>query len=266
MLENGYIRLHRSILSWGWYSDTNVFRLFLHLLLTANFKPKEWRGLVIERGQLVTSTAKLAEQTGLSIKACRVALDKLKKTGEVASEGHSQYTVITVLKYDLYQSEGQANGEPTASEGQAEGKQGASEGQQLKKEKKEKKEIKQEVYAPPLPENAEMMFSPGLLEAVAAWLTYKHERKEDYKPTGLQSLLTQIQNKAGEFGDAAVCEVIRLSMSNNWRGIVWDRLEKKGAPGPGTPPDQPKQLAAWEKEWLERVKRQIAERKAAGDG
>lgn len=103
--------------------------------------------------------------------------------------------------------------------------------------------------------------SQSLRDAVRDWLTYKHERSEDYKPTGLQSLLTQIQNKAAAFGDAAVCGAIRLSMSNNWRGIVWDRLEKQARPKQGAPPNMDAALTDFDREWMERVKR----RKAAGD-
>lgn len=253
MLENGFIKLHRSILGWGWYGDTNVFRLFLHLLLSANYKPKEWRGMTVERGQIVTGMSKLSEQTGLSVKACRVALEKLRSTGEVASKGHSKYTVITVLKYDLYQSEGQTNGEQTASEGQAEGKQGANEGQQRKKDKKDKKARKQEGWSVPLPPDAQEIFSPDMLLAITDWLTYKHERREDYKPTGLRNFLSELQNKAAVFGDAAVCAAMRLSMSNNWRGIVWEKINAKRSQD-GAPQEQAKQLTDWEREQLARVK------------
>jgi hypothetical protein len=33
----GYIKLYRSLLKWEWYDDSNVFRVFMHLLLTANY-------------------------------------------------------------------------------------------------------------------------------------------------------------------------------------------------------------------------------------
>lgn len=72
-------------------------------------------------------------------------------------------------------------------------------------------------------------FAPDLESAVNDWLKYKAERRESYKPTGLKSLLTQIQNNAAEYGDSAVAEVIRQSMGSNYQGIVYDRL-KRSAP------------------------------------
>ena len=40
----GYIKLHRKLLEWEWYSDTNVKIVFLHCLLMANHDDTKWRG------------------------------------------------------------------------------------------------------------------------------------------------------------------------------------------------------------------------------
>ena len=53
MLGTGYIRLYRSLLNWEWYQDRNTKAVFLHLLLTANYEPQKWQGIVVERGQIV---------------------------------------------------------------------------------------------------------------------------------------------------------------------------------------------------------------------
>ena len=39
MLNEGFILLHRSMLRWEWYGDGNTARLFIHLLLTVNYRP-----------------------------------------------------------------------------------------------------------------------------------------------------------------------------------------------------------------------------------
>ena len=77
---------------------------------------------------------------------------------------------------------------------------------------------------PPLPPLAGV--SPELSEAFTAWLDYKRERREGYKPTGLKSLVTQVKKAAGEYGDHAVAELIRECMASNWSGIIFDRLKK----------------------------------------
>ena len=69
--------------------------------------------------------------------------------------------------------------------------------------------------------------SVSLSESVHDWLLYKQERKEGYQATGLKSLLTQIENKVKKHGESAVIGVITLSMSNNWKGILWEKIEDK---------------------------------------
>ena len=122
----GYIALHRKILEWEWYDDMNVFRLFMHCLLKANHKDKEWRGNVIKRGSFISSLGKLSQETGLTVKQVRTSLDKLKRTSEMASKGTSQHTVFTIKNYDEYQSGGKQKDKRRASEGQAKGKQRAT--------------------------------------------------------------------------------------------------------------------------------------------
>ena len=54
-----YIRLYRSFLNWQFYSDRNVKDVYLHCLLSANFKRKNWKGGIIGRGSFVTTYKKL---------------------------------------------------------------------------------------------------------------------------------------------------------------------------------------------------------------
>ena len=57
------------------------------------------------------------------------------------------------------------------------------------------------------------------------WFKYKIERKEPYKEQGMKALLRQVENNAMKYGDEAVCQLIDDSMSNGWKGIIFDRLK-----------------------------------------
>ena len=100
----GFVSLHRKITDWEWYKDTNTKALFLHLLLTANFADTRFMGKKIKRGQIVTSLASLAEETGLSVQNVKTSLKHLISTNEVTNVSTSQYRIITVVKYDEYQT------------------------------------------------------------------------------------------------------------------------------------------------------------------
>lgn len=132
MLENGFIKIHRSLLNWEWYEDTNTKSVFLHLLLTVNYEDRQWQGIEVRRGQRVASYQRLSTELKLSIKNIRTALNHLISTGEVAHTSTSKYGIFTVLNYEKYQ--GPADN--TADERQSEGSQGAGNGQQCKKDNK----------------------------------------------------------------------------------------------------------------------------------
>lgn len=101
--DSGWITLHRKILDWEWYDDTNVVRLFIHCLLKSNHKTKSWRGNTIERGQFITSQQHLSDELGLSVRQIRTALDKLKSTGEVTVKITNKFSIISIPNYDQYQ-------------------------------------------------------------------------------------------------------------------------------------------------------------------
>ena len=104
MIDNsGFISLHRKIINWEWYQDLNTKCVFIHLVLLANHKDNKWRGITIQRGQHITSQDNLAKELGLKRQQIRTALNKLKSTNEITTESTSNYTLITVVKYDTYQ-------------------------------------------------------------------------------------------------------------------------------------------------------------------
>jgi hypothetical protein len=86
-----------------------------------------------------------------------------------------------------------------------------------RKRTKEKEKDKDSILSP-LP--------PTLRESVEKWVAYKGERREEYKPVGLQSLVTQITKAAEEYGEAAMVDVITRSMAANYKGIVFDWLKE----------------------------------------
>ena len=98
----GFIQIHRKILEWEWYDDINTFKLFMHLLLTCNFKEAKWRGRIIRSGQKVTSLSHLANETCLSVQQVRTAIEKLKSTWEVTHESTSDYTILTLNNWATY--------------------------------------------------------------------------------------------------------------------------------------------------------------------
>lgn len=101
--QQGWIKLHRSILDWEWYDEPNTFRLFTHLLIKANHKPRKYRGVLIECGQVMTGQELLAMELRLTRSKVRQSLNNLKSTNEITINSNAQGTIIEIVNYKNYQ-------------------------------------------------------------------------------------------------------------------------------------------------------------------
>ncbi len=102
MKEIGFVKIDRKILNWRWYKNINTFKLFMHLLLNANFCDAQFETHTIKRGQLVTGRKQLSADTGLSERQVRTALNNLKTTNNVTIKPTSKYSIITIVDYEKY--------------------------------------------------------------------------------------------------------------------------------------------------------------------
>lgn len=101
--KSTFIKLDRNILRWGWYGNANVFRVFIHLLLTAETEQRTVDGHVIGRGDVLTSLDRMGQQLGVSKQELRTALTTLKKTGEITQYKVGRNVVYHIANYDRYQ-------------------------------------------------------------------------------------------------------------------------------------------------------------------
>jgi hypothetical protein len=229
MATDGYINLNRKLSDHWLWTDKPFTKgqAWVDLLFMANFADSEMlvKGVLVKvhRGEVFRSHEYLRERWGWkTTKKVRSFLTLLENEKMVTTEGTAQGTRITIENYSVYQSGGQAK-EP--AEVKNEGNQKATKGQPKGNKRKKKKEEKEEkeIYTPDLTE-----FSPLLQQVINEWLTYKEERKEGYKPTGLKSWLGQVRNYAKDYDDKEIAKVIRSTMASQYKGVVWEWL--KNAP------------------------------------
>ena len=102
-VSNGWVKLSRSMVNWGWYDDPNTKIVFLHLLLTANWKESEYHGYKIEAGQVVFGTLALAKRLNLTRQQVRTALSHLQETKEITIKSTNRFSVATIENWAKYQ-------------------------------------------------------------------------------------------------------------------------------------------------------------------
>jgi hypothetical protein len=107
------------MLEWEWYNDVNTFRLFTHLLFKANWEDKKWCGVIVKRGEIITSLSTLAEQTGLTLQQVRTSISKLQSTNEITSKTTNKYSIISITNYNNYQDSNTQNNKQITNKQQA---------------------------------------------------------------------------------------------------------------------------------------------------
>lgn len=174
---------------------------------------------------------KAADSVALFFEMAKPNLDSSKKKAENGKRGGM--------------AEAKGKREESASKPQAKPKQTASEKENEKEDEKERekeKEVENECSIPCPPPPSQKRFTQErreemilealgqhgeqLRQAVRAWTKYKIEKRDGYQETGYRNLLSQIRKNAEQYGDDAVADIISVSMSSNYAGIVFDRLDR----------------------------------------
>ena len=116
MTDQGFIKLHRSILKWEWWKDQNTRTVFLWLLLNAQWEDSRFKGYDVPRGSLVTSYSSIAKNNDISVKNARTAINHLKSTGEVAIKSANKFSIITIVYWEKYQGYVETDGNQSGNQ------------------------------------------------------------------------------------------------------------------------------------------------------
>lgn len=151
---NGFVKLHRKMIEWGWYSDCVVKDVFLHILMVATFKPTQYRGYDLVPGQAVIGRKKMASELGFSEQQIRTALKKLESTGEITLFSTNRFTIATVENWTFYQCDEDVSNQQITNKQPTNNQQITNKQPHLKNVKNVKnvKKVKNNIFKPPTAE------------------------------------------------------------------------------------------------------------------
>ena len=193
---SGWIKIHRKFLDWEWFNKSESVHLFLYMVLKANHKDNKWQGNDVKRGQFISSLGNISSATGITIQQIRTILKKLEKTNEIKVKSTSQFTIVTICKYECYQDEEETTNKLTTNHQQTTNKQSTTN----KNEKKEKNE--KEVI-------------------LDSWIEYRKSAKKTLTQQSIKSILVKMENYTNE-----QCKfVINKSIEQGWQGLFWDNIQ-----------------------------------------
>jgi len=193
---SGWIKIHRKFLDWEWFNKSEAVHLFLYMVIKANHKDNKWQGNDVKRGQFISSLGNISSATGITIQQIRTILKKLEKTNEIVVKSTSQFTIVTICKYECYQDENEDANKPITNNQQTTNKQSTTN----KNEKKEKNE--KEVI-------------------LDSWIQYRKSAKKTLTQQSIKSILVKMENYTNE-----QCKfVINKSIEQGWQGLFWDNIQ-----------------------------------------
>lgn len=215
MANEGFIKLYRKMLEWGWYDDGPTKDVFIHLLLIASYEDKFYRGIPLERGQVVTTVKEMSVKLGLTTQQTRTALTKLISTNEVTKKATSKFTVYTINNYADYQAVNKDFNKPATNE------------QQTSNKPSNTKKVRSKEYTPYNPPQGDegvpvsKRFVPPTPEEVN---TYCRERNNGIDGSEFCDFYTSKGWKVGK------------NPMKDWKAAVrtWERSRKQNAPQPKT--------------------------------
>lgn len=210
-MSEGWIKLHKKIIKWEWYSDVNTCRLFIHLLLTVNFEEKKWRGITIPRGSIITSLPNLSADTNLSVQELRTCLSKLKSTCEATCESTQRYTMISITNYEKYQESNTQVNSLATDEQQTSNRRAT-----CTKELKEVKEVKKEEKDSNESKKKTLFLKPDDIDS-QLWEDFKKLRHAKKAPI-TQTAMAAIKNEADKAG-ITFAEAVKVMVENGWQGF-----------------------------------------------
>jgi DNA-binding transcriptional regulator YhcF (GntR family) len=207
---SGWIKIHRKFLDWEWFNKSEAVHLFVYMLLKANHKDGKWQGMEVKRGQFVSSLGNISSATGISIQTIRTILKKLEKTNEIELKSTSQFTIVTICKYECYQDQEEDTNKPLTNNQQTTNK-------QLTTNKNEKKE-KNNTYS-----FLASLLEHGFDEKLAReWVEVRKQLKAVNTETAFNSFISQVQKHGGDKN-----RILRTCVERSWKGFNANWLEQE---------------------------------------
>lgn len=241
---SGWIALWRKFDRHPDWQEPRVFskaEAWIYLLMKANWAPSvDSHGDVIERGEVCTSTAKLMKDWQWSKGKVLRQLAIWKRDPQIDLKTDRKRTVIRIMKYDEYQAvSDHTDPKPIRKRNDDRSTNGLHHNN--KQQTSNNKQEDQDLGTPS--ENEVLMLpihleTPAFRAALGDWINYKRERRESYKPLGLQALI----RKLGKLGATRAVAAIEFSMEQNYAGI----FEPRGGNQRQTPADRLIELAMLE--------------------
>lgn len=224
-----WIKIYPKMTEWRWYRDSGTMRIFLHLLLTANFKDTPYMKTIVKRGQVLTSISRLSQELDIPAITVRRKLENLKESGEIVTETTNKWTIITICNYESYQGPQKTNEQASEQTNEQTHRIRSTENNSLKKEtpkgvKKENPSLSKpsDKKAIPLPPSLELPYHSERFVKTWEMLT----KQPKWKGKTVNALQLSLK-KLGRYEEAFAVELMETAIERNYQGVVFTNTDEE---------------------------------------
>lgn len=96
----GFVQLADNLSEWEWFNDKNTVYVYIRLLLSASWGERDYKGVHLQRGQLIISQREFADKCGITRQELRTIFNRLTATRKITITSTHKFSLITVVEYD----------------------------------------------------------------------------------------------------------------------------------------------------------------------
>ena len=208
----GWIKIHRQILGSAIFENPNLLKVWIWCLCKATHKPREQmvglKLVPLEAGQFVCGRKAAAKELGVTESSFYKYIKTLESVGMVSLNSNNKFTVVTIEKWALYQSDNSESDSKVTAEEQQSNNRGTTEEQQsntnknVKNDKNDKK-----IYIVP----------PELNEAILSFIEFRKSAKKPMSDRAVTLLIGKLKKLTDDTNEQI--EILEQSIVNGWTGI-----------------------------------------------
>lgn len=104
----GWIKLHRKSIKNGWLKNHKLWTFWCYCLLKASGVDSQtlenYNQVKLKRGQFIFGLKKASKEIRMSVQSIRTCITFLESSGNINKQSNNQFSIITVLNYNVYNS------------------------------------------------------------------------------------------------------------------------------------------------------------------
>lgn len=104
-MKGGWLKIWRQLEEWEYFYDPIRLRSWLKILFKAETSDVVKRGIVVKRGQWLTSYREMAREFSCSLPTAEKVISDFIKCNQVRTLSERKFTIVTVCNYDNWQGE-----------------------------------------------------------------------------------------------------------------------------------------------------------------